>query len=80
MKNILDDAGHLKTHSKKALLKVIREKCLDCCVQQHGEVRQCHITTCPLWPYRMGNNPFHHCNMTDEQKEAATERLQKTTT
>jgi hypothetical protein len=39
-------------------LKVIRAKCIDCCSGQVGEVRKCVATTCPLWPYRMGENPF----------------------
>jgi hypothetical protein len=34
--------------------KAIRLKCLDCCCQQIAEVRACHITGCPLWRYRMG--------------------------
>lgn len=40
------------------LLRVIRMKCLDCCCQQITEVRECRVTTCSLWPYRMGRNPF----------------------
>lgn len=75
MKDFLDDSDHLQGHPKKSLLKVIREKCLDCCVYQHSEVRLCHITTCSLWPYRMGKNPFHLRKMTERQKQAATERL-----
>ena len=38
-------------------LRAIREKCLDCCCQQPTEVRDCHIKTCTLWPFRMGKNP-----------------------
>ncbi len=40
------------------ILKVIRRKCLDCSVDQPTEVRLCPVTKCPLWPYRMGKNPF----------------------
>ncbi len=47
-------AGHADT----PLAKTIREKCLDCCGFQQSEVRKCVCTTCPLWPYRMGKNPF----------------------
>ncbi len=68
MKNVHD-------HTKKPLLKIIREKCLDCCVQQLSEVRLCECKTCSLWPYRMGKNPFYKRKMTDEQKSAATKRL-----
>lgn len=75
MKNLSDDIVPLQGHIKKPLLKIIRQKCLDCCVYQHAEVRRCHITSCSLWPYRMGTNPFHDRKMTDEDKQAATERL-----
>lgn len=38
-------------------LKAIREKCLDCSAQQPSEVKHCPVTTCALWPFRMGKNP-----------------------
>lgn len=34
--------------------KAIRYKCLDCCCYQPNEVRECTVTDCPLWRYRMG--------------------------
>jgi len=75
-----DNSGSLdtpKNNSQKNPLKAIREKCLDCCGNQTSEVRECHITDCPLWAYRMGKNPFHQRNMTDEQKLVAIKRLRK---
>lgn len=75
MNNIVDTEDQLKTHTKKSVLKAIREKCLDCCIGQHAEVRRCHITDCALWPFRMGKNPSHKRNMTEEQKRAATQNL-----
>lgn len=66
-----------KENLQKTPLKAIRGKCLDCCGYQYSEVRECHIKGCPLWPYRMGKNPFHQRNMTGEQKQAATELLPK---
>lgn len=39
-------------------IKAIRAKCLDCALSE-AEVRKCHITSCALWPFRMGANPFH---------------------
>lgn len=79
MKKFFDDnIGDLNEHTKKPLLKVIREKCLDCCVHKPSEVRKCHIANCSLWPYRMGKNPFSHRRMTGEQKESLPQRLQKT--
>ena len=52
--NLLEDAGHIQT----PIAKIIRKKCLDCCGFQAGEVRKCVAISCPLWPYRMGKNPF----------------------
>lgn len=77
MKNISDDIDALQGHIKKPLLKVIREKCLDCCVYQPSEVRLCACKKCPLWPYRMGINPFHERKMTKDQKRAATDLILK---
>ena len=34
--------------------KAIRLKCLDCCAGYSAEVKSCSITTCPLFPFRMG--------------------------
>jgi hypothetical protein len=50
-------------------LRVIRAKCVDCCAGQPGEVRKCVATTCPLWPYRMGTDPF-----TNRKGNPATQR------
>lgn len=58
-------------------IKAIRAKCLDCCCDQRDEVKLCPATTCPLWPFRMGKNPNRSRNMTDEQRQAAKERLAK---
>ena len=57
-------------------IAAIREKCLDCC---HGaqEVRYCVAVDCPLWPFRMGKNPFVKREMTEEQREASKDRLKK---
>lgn len=57
-------------------VKAIREKCLDCCMNQVEEVKQCPIEDCPLFPFRFGKNPFRSKReLTDEQKEALRSRL-----
>ena len=38
-------------------VKSIRKHCLECSGQSPKEVRLCLITHCPLYPYRMGENP-----------------------
>lgn len=50
---VLRALGHPESYPK-----IIRAKCLDC-VCGAGEVRKCVQTSCPLWPVRMGANPFH---------------------
>lgn len=37
--------------------KSIRARCMDCVAGYHGEIRNCDIDDCPLWPYRMGEKP-----------------------
>ena len=43
--------------TKAAILSAIRQKCLDCSCQQPGEVRECPVTECDLWPFRFGRDP-----------------------
>jgi hypothetical protein len=52
------DEWALLGHEKQPLLKVIRSYCIERCAGQKGEVRKCVMHECPLWPYRMGTNPF----------------------
>lgn len=46
-------------HTKRPLLKCVREMCTDCMSQNLAEVRRCTSVGCPLWPLRMGTNPWH---------------------
>jgi hypothetical protein len=70
----LEQAGILP----RPVLAAIRAKCLDCCCEQRSEVACCTLTHCALWPFRMGTNPFRTAReMTDEQRQAAGERLSK---
>lgn len=41
----------------KSPLKAIREKCLDCSVYQKGEVLNCTVYDCAIYPFRLGKNP-----------------------
>ena len=58
-------------------IKAIRAKCLDCCAGQFSEVKLCPVPSCSLYPYRLGKNPNRTSTMTDEQKEAARDRLNR---
>jgi len=57
-------------------LKAIRAKCLDCSFNA-TEVRLCPVTSCPIWPFRFGKNPYIKREMTEEQRQAAADRLKK---
>ena len=40
-------------------LRAIRAKCVDCSGGSMAEARKCTAVSCPLWPMRMGSNPFY---------------------
>lgn len=56
-------------------LKAIKIHCLECCGYQYAEVRNCPCTSCFLYPFRNGKNPFRTHNLTEEQKIQARDRL-----
>lgn len=59
-------------------VKAIREKCLDCCCGSTLEVKECNVVKCPIYPFRMGKNPFRQKReMTEEQKKAIGDRLRE---
>ena len=43
--------------TKADILQAIRRKCLDCSCFQPAEVRECPVSTCDLWPFRLGRDP-----------------------
>ena len=57
-------------------LKAIRRKCLDCSGDSADEVRKCVIPDCPLYPFRLGKNPFKK-PMSDEHRKKCSEALKK---
>ena len=52
----------------------IRSMCLQCMGGSPMEVRLCVSSPCPLWPYRMGTDPWR-APMSEEQRAAAAERM-----
>lgn len=56
-------------------VKAIREKCLDCCCWSATEVSLCQVERCPLYPFRLGKNPYRaKQSLTPEQEEARRQR------
>ena len=63
-------------------VKAIRAKCMDCTCQQIVEVRNCRITTCALWAYRMGKRPkkgrmVRNSRLTVEQLTDLNDRIKR---
>ena len=59
-------------------VKAIRDKCIDCCCGSFTEVKECAVESCPLFPYRLGKNPFRQRReMSDEAREVLLHRLEE---
>ena len=60
-------------------VKVIREKCLDCCYGSAKEVELCPCAdSCPLWPFRFGKNPYLKPRQyTEEERARRMEQARK---
>lgn len=54
-------------------IKAIRAKCLECSGDNSAEVRNCVIPSCPLYPYRMGKNPY--IKVSEERRAASAANL-----
>lgn len=64
--------------SKSAILKAIKENCIECMGGQVSEVKMCELEKCKLYKYRLGKDPDRTPRvMTEEQRAAAAERLKK---
>jgi hypothetical protein len=51
-------------------VKAIRAKCLDCSCGNVFDVSKCTVQGCPLYPFRMGRNPYRKKRpLTDKQRE-----------
>jgi hypothetical protein len=59
-------------------MRAIRDKCLDCCCGSASEVRKCVATDCPLWPFRLGTNPFRQKSaLSNEERKRRASRLRR---
>lgn len=55
----VDYLGVIQRYADKVTNRgsAIRAKCVECSGGALSEVRDCPITKCALWPYRMGSDP-----------------------
>lgn len=57
-------------------VKAIRAFCLECSCGQTSEAKACTIYRCPLYPFRMGKNPYRQRReMSEEEKRVLADRL-----
>ena len=61
-------------HSSNSVLAAVRANCVECCGGKTSEVRMCPATSCPLWAFRMGTNPFARREPSEEQRAAMRAR------
>ncbi len=60
-------------------VKAIRAFCLECSNGATSEVKNCPVYKCPLFPFRMGKNPYRQRReMTEEEKRVLVDRLKET--
>lgn len=58
-------------------LSAIKAFCVDCLGGQPRLVKDCTAKNCPLYPYRTGHNTNSKRTMTEEQRQAAAERMRQ---
>ena len=63
-------------HQPLSPMRALRKHCLDCCNDSPNEVRHCPCTTCPLWPFRMGKNPWR-LPLSTKERERRSEAMRK---
>ena len=59
------------------VLRAIKLKCLDCSTYTTNEIKECPVKNCPLYPFRLGKNPFRKREVTDEERQKMRERLKQ---
>jgi hypothetical protein len=64
----------------KKPVKAIREFCIECMGGYEGEghakrISECSSKDCSLFEFRLGNNPYHKQNLTDEQRKERADRI-----
>ena len=70
----------LEKEQIKSPLKAIKKNCIECCGDNQNEVKLCTATSCPLYNFRTGHNPFRknsEKNLTDEQRQELSKKAKE---
>ena len=57
------------------VLRAIKLKCLDCSTYNTNEIKECPVKICPLYPFRLGKNPFRKRELSEEERTKLSERM-----
>ena len=57
------------------VLRAIKLKCLDCSTYNINEIKECSVKNCPLYPFRLGKNPFRKREISEEERTKLSERM-----
>lgn len=56
--------------------RAIKLKCLDCSTYNINEIKECPVKECPLYPFRLGKNPFRKKKeLSEEERHKLSERM-----
>ena len=59
-------------------VKAIRAFCLECSCGSTAEVKDCRVHKCPLFPFRLGKNPYRQRReMTEDEKQVLADMLRE---
>ena len=74
----IEETINEKTYIRNtSVLKAIRQKCVeDCCAGYVSEANNCLSPSCPLYPFRMGKNPYRK-PISEESKQRILNGLRK---
>ena len=57
------------------VMRAIKLKCLDCSTYNINEIKECPVKNCPLYPFRLGKNPFRKREISEEERNKLSERM-----
>ena len=78
MTETIETAEGITVKRHTSSVKAIGEFCRQICMcGSASEVKLCVSTACPLFPFRQSRNPFHRRRVSEEQRQAATQRLRR---
>ena len=70
-----DEEFNREVSENTNVLRAIKLKCLDCSTYNINEIKECPVKKCPLYPFRLGKNPFRKRELSEEERNKLSERM-----